>query len=402
MGCQRADEEKMIDLGIIKIAEQGRPRISKKDRFRHLYCLGKTQSGKSTFFLNLIKQELDNAIIVLDPAGSFAESVASLSPKERLIYIDRDRPITINPLRRKATRSEIANQFIEVVNNCVTGTTPSIEITVLMAEIIRNAVNVLKENELEIDYLCDFLNYEHIRDNYRTDKYWEFFDKKDSKGWYVYREKRESALRVASRLSAFILDENLKKFTIGENQFIVDEIVKNKKILCFNLKGFDNDLMLYIGNLVTTAVKAYYMHDATTQSDPLFLYVDEFQNFLSPAFNNMLAECAKFKISVNLSHQTFSQTNPKILNIVLGNAYTKVIFSCGYEEAARMANEFQLKEKDFLDLKSYHAQIRIGNKNHLTRTYPPPEIPPFTPDKHLTPEKVNFLRNAYIPFDQVL
>lgn len=387
----------MINLGIMKIASQGRPRISEKDRFRHLYVLGKTQSGKSTFFLNLIKQELDHAIIVLDPAGSFAEAAASFAPRERLVYIDKDSPITINPLRRKATRSEIANQFIEVVNNCVTGTTPSIEITVLMAEIIRNAVNALKDNELEIDYLCDFLNYEHVRDKYRNDKYWEFFDKKDSKGWYVYREKRESALRVASRLSAFILDENLKKFTVGENQFFVDDIVKHKKILCFNLKGFDGDLMLYIDNLVTTAVKAYYQHDATTESEPLFLYVDEFQNFLSPAFNNMLAECAKFKISVNLSHQTFAQTNPKTLNIVLGNAYTKVIFSCGYEEANRMANEFQLKEKDFLDLKPYHAQIRIGNKNHLVRTFPPPEIEPYTPPKYTPPPKFSFLRDSWIP-----
>ncbi|MDQ5987370.1 MAG: hypothetical protein CSYNP_03110 [Syntrophus sp. SKADARSKE-3] len=391
----------MIDLGIMKTAAQGRPRIKEKDRFRHLYVLGKTQSGKSTFFLNLIKQEIDHAIIVLDPAGSFANSVASLAPKDRLVYVDKDNPLVLNPLRRKASRSEIANHLIEVVNNCVTGTTPSIEITVLMGEIIRNAIRVLKDNELEVDYLCDFLNYEHIRDKYHSDKYWEHFDAKERPGWYKYREKRDSALRVASRLSAFILDDNLKKFTIGDDQFSVKDIVDNKRIVCFDFRGLDNDLMLYLGNLVTTAVKFYYMHDAKYDSPPLFLYADEYHLFMSPAFNNMLAECAKFNISVNLSHHIFKQVNEKTLNMALGNCFTKVIFSCGYEEAARMANEFQLKEKDFLNLLPYHAQIRIGNKNHLVRTYPPPAISEYQPEKQTPLSKFSFLRNSYIPYGKM-
>jgi type IV secretory pathway VirB4 component len=391
----------MIDLGIMKIAEQGRARISEKDRFRHLYVLGKTQTGKSTFFLNLIKQELDHAIIVLDPAGSFANAVASLAPPGRLIYVDKDNPLVLNPLRRKASRSEIANHLIEVVNNCVTGTTPSIEITVLMGEIIRNAIRVLRDNELEIDYLCDFLNYEHIRDSYRNDKYWEHFDAKENRVWYKYREKRESALRVASRLSAFILDDNLRKFTIGDDQFNVKSIIENKQVVCFDFKGLDNDLMLYLGNLITTAVKFYYMQEATTKSDPLFFYVDEFQNFLSPAFNNMLAECAKYKISVNLAHHILKQVSDKTLNMALGNCFTKVVFSCGYDEAQRMANEFQLKEKDFLDLFPYHAQIRIGNKNHLVRTYAPPEITEFKPDKQPPLTKINFLRDSWIPYGKI-
>ena len=385
----------MIELAIMKTALQGRALVKEKDRFRHLYCIGKTQSGKSTFFLNLIKQELDHSLIVLDPPGNFANSVASLAPKDRLVYVDKDHPLVLNPLRRKASRSEIANHLIEVVNNCVTGTTPSIEITVLMGEIIRNAIRVLKDNELEIDYLCDLLNFEHIRDKYRKDKYWEHFDDKDKKGWYVYREKRESAQRVASRLSAFILDDNLKRFTVGADQFDVKKAVEEKLIYCFDFHGLDNDLMLYLGNLITTAVKHYYMKEATTESDPLFLYADEFHLFMSPAFNNMLAECAKYKISVNLSHHILQQVNEKTLNMALGNCFTKVVFSCGYEEAERMAKEFQLKERDFLSLKQYHAQILIGNKPHFVRTFPPPEIPKYTPEEYKTVPKTNYLRDGW-------
>jgi len=381
----------LIELGISLKAINGPAIIEPKDRFRHCYVIGKTQTGKSTYFLNLINQEIEHAHIILDPAGTFADAVATLTPKDRLIYVDKNHPLTINPLRRKATRSEIANQFIEVVNNCVTGSTPSIEMTVLMGEIVRNAIRVLTPEHLEIDYLANFLNYTQYRDFYRDDDYWKHFDDTDKKGWYIHREKRDSAQRVGARLSAFILDENLKRFTIGKNQLDVKEIVDNKKIVCFNLKGFDNDLMLYIGNLITTAVKSYYMHEATTESEPLFLYADEWQNFLSPAFNNMLAECAKFKISVNLSHQTFGQTNPKTLNIVLGNAYAKVAFNCGYEEAEKLSKDFQVSPKEFLNLKRYEALILIGNDTHHVLTFPPPDVNSYQPKP-----AINFLRDEWI------
>lgn len=266
-----------------------------------------------------------------------------------------------------------------------------------MGEIIRNAVRVLKEKHLEIDYLSDFLNLEATRNSYRDDHYWKHFDDKDKKGWYVFREKRESAQRVGSRLSAFILDEDLKKFTIGPNQFDVAEIAANKKIVCFNLHGLDNDLMLYIGNLVTTSVKAYYNHlKLSGDNPPLFLYVDEFQNFLSPAFHNMLAECAKFNISVNLAHQTIRQTSEKTLNIVLGNAYTKVIFNCGGEEAKRFANEFQVKESEFLNLDKYKTVVKIGTKIFHIETPPPPDIQPYQPKP-----PVYFLRDEWIKVPMV-
>jgi len=382
----------MIDLGIPLKASEGLPIVLPKDRFRHLYVVGKTQTGKSTFFLNLIKQELGSgAIIVLDPAGTFASAVAAIAPRDRLVYVDEKHPLIINPLKRNLSRSKVANEFIEVVNNCVTGSTPSVEITVLMAEILRNAIRVLSDKNLNIEYLADFLNYEHIRDQYRGDKYWQHFDRQDDKKWYIYREKRESAQRVASRLSAFFLDENLRQFTIGDNQFDVKAIADEKKIVCFDFRGFDNDLMIYLGNLVTTAVKSYYMHDATTKSPPLFLYVDEFHLFVSPAFNNMLAECAKFNISVNLAHHIFEQVDKKTIDMALGNCHTKVVFNCGYEEADRMAKEFQTKPEAFLNLKEYEAQILIGNKTHHVLAFPPPKTEDYAPEKTF-----NFLRDDWI------
>jgi len=376
----------LIELGISLKATEGLPIVEDKDRFRHTYLIGKTQTGKSTFFLNLIKQEMESgAVIVLDPAGTFAETVASFVSRDRLVYVDKNHPLVINPLDRPLSKSELSNDFIEVINNCITGSTPSIEITVLMAEIIRNAIRAMPDNKRNIEYLADFLNYEHQRKKCADDNYWKHFDDKDNRGWYVYREKRESAQRVASRLSAFYLDESLRRFTIGKNELDIKKIAEDKKIVCFDFKGLDSDLMIYLGNLVSTAVKSYYMREATTNSPPLYFYADEFHNFFSPAFDNMLSECAKFHISVNLSHHSFEQIDKKTLDIALGNCFTKVVFNCGYIEAERMAKEFQKKPEDFLNLKRYEAHALIGNESHHILTFSPPKT---TPRK-----QVNWLRD---------
>ena len=123
----------MRRLGRTLIVSEGLADIGEADRFRHLYCLGATRSGKSTFLLNLISQELDHACIVLDPVGGFAESVAALAPQDRLVYIDKKNPIVINPLDRDGLEwAESAKEFSEVMNACIVASTSSPETTVLM------------------------------------------------------------------------------------------------------------------------------------------------------------------------------------------------------------------------------------------------------------------------------
>ena len=156
----------LIDLGIPLRASDGLPVIEPADRFKHLFVLGSTGSGKTTFFLNLIKEEIGNALIVLDPNGDLAERVAGLAPKDRLIYIDKAHPISLNPLARNhLNKSEKANELIEVVNSAVMALTDDqqMPITVLMAKIIRNAVRVFSDEQMDIEYLGHFLEYEAER-----------------------------------------------------------------------------------------------------------------------------------------------------------------------------------------------------------------------------------------------
>jgi len=390
----------LIDLGIPLTASEGLPVIDSKDRFKHLFLLGSTGSGKTTFFLNLIKNEIDNAIIVLDPNGDLAERVAGRTPPERLLYIDKDHPISLNPLgRTHLNKSEQANELIEVVNSAVMALTKDqqMPITVLMAKIIRNAIRVFEDDQMTMAHLGQFLEYEAERKRL-PDAFWQNFDKKDSKGWYVNREQIESAKRVSARLSLFYEDENIVPFIRGENEFNIPKIVAKKQVVIFNLYGLDDEITAFIGCLVSNSIKSYYLHQATRQSEPLYFYCDEYHLFINSLFSRFLAEARKYNISMNFAGHSLKQVDGKLSSMILASCHVKVALNCGAEDAELLAREIGINPKEIQSLKPYEAYIGIGKKPHKVLTFPQPDIQPYKTEPLLKPQEIDFLIDGWIHF----
>ena len=392
----------MIKLGIPLRFDDGLgyPIVEEKDRFKHLFILGSTGAGKTTYFLNLIKQEIGNGIIVLDPNGDLAERVASLASPEKLIYIDKNHPISLNPLTRPINKSALANEFIETVNTAVNALNPGQQaISVLMAKIIRNAIRVFAPEQMNIQYLGDFLEFDTERKKIR-DKYWMNFDRK-SGSYYLNKEQVESAKRVSARLSLFVEDENLLPFVTGENELDIPRIAKDKNVVVFNLYGFDDEVTAFIGCLVTHQIKSYYMHQATKQSPPLYFYCDEYHLFMSSLFKRFLAEARKYNISVNLAGHNFSQVSKEMAQMVL-SSYVLVCLRANADDIEVVSKQLNIRKNEFYEIGKHEAILGIGNEYHGIHCYPPPDIEPYIPPsrKPVLKEESSlfFLKTGWIEF----
>ncbi len=137
-----------------------------------------------------------------------------------------------------------------------------------MCEVIRNAIRVFSDKQMNIEYLGQFLEYKTERGKI-PDKYWQEFDV-TPRG--QRNEPAESAKRISARLSLFYEDENLRPFIHGRNEFNIPEFVDKKKIGIFNLKGFDDEIIAFIGGLVSNALNSYYLHHDTKGSKSLYFY----------------------------------------------------------------------------------------------------------------------------------
>ena len=354
-----------MKVGIGLKASEGLPVIKLQNRFKHLLCIGSTGTGKTTFFSYLIKNELENACVILDPNGSLTESILPFIPKQRLIYINKKNYISLNPLTRNYLNwSENAKELIQVINAAVKEISPKqVDITALMTRITKNALRVFSKKQLNIEYLMKFLDDKFERQKFNEDHYWKNFDK-------IRGEHIESARRISARLSLYYDDLDLRPFLSGNNDFEINNIVKQKKIVIVNLDGFDDEATAFIGSLITNQIKSYYQHQAKKGGEPLFFYCDEFHLFISQDFGRFLAEGRKYNISINFAGHSFANLDDFFQSTLLA-CHTKIVLNNDYKDANILADALQIKPSEILELKTFRAIARIGNKNHHILLYKP-------------------------------
>ena len=339
-------------------------------------------------------------MVILDPAGTFAPQVASLAPEDRLVYVDRNNPICINPLGRTfLSKAERVTEFCNAINASVKALNPlQFDITPKMKNIIMEATKTFKEKQMRLDYLADFLDdwtvrQKHFRDVLKP-HFWKKYDG-EIKGFSKDgQELRASGSRVTDRIRLITDSEVLQPFMIGKDEFNLFEHAEKRSIICFNLNGMFDDYKRDIGNFVTHALKSYEVY-ATPKAAPLYFYCDEFHLFLNNSFKDFLTACGKNNISISLTHHDHSQIDEAFLKTVLTNCHTKTVLRID-EDTDRMAKVYKNNPEDFSNLGKYEALIRIGSKNHKVLTYHTPA------EAYKSPEKPSFLRDDWFPVKPVM
>jgi len=356
-------------------------RLDIKDRQRHMYAVGQTGTGKSTFLENLALQDMLNGdgFAFVDPHGDTAEKLLAMVPKERtedVIYFcpaEMDYPMGLNlfefndPDQKDFLIQEALNMLYKLYDPQHQGIMgPRYE------SIFRNAALAIMADPnggtfVDIPKLFrdpEFLKQklQYVKDPNVLD-YWQ----KEYPASQRSNEAGEVTSWFVSKFGAFLSNEMMRNI-IGQTKSAFDlrDIMDNKKILLVNLsKGRTGDLnSKLLGMIFVMKFQAAAMSRSNVPEDQrqdFCLYVDEFQNFSTDSFATIMSEARKFHLNLIVANQFTTQLTDEIRDAVFGNIGTIVSFRIGQNDVDSLSRYFQ-PAFDGDDL------LRVPNFNSIVRT----------------------------------
>ncbi len=395
-------------------------RIKKDDRRRHAYIVGMTGTGKSKLMVNMIMQDIQNGegVCYIDPHGEEVEDIASAIPKHRIkdvIYFDpadTERPIGLNMLEAKTIEQKdfAAQEMIQIFYKIVSD--PAM-LGPMFEHYMRNAMLLLmadKENQGTIVEIPRVF----VDDDFRKAKLEKCDDILVKSFWekeYTASQKGSTGADmlsyVISKVGRFIENEMMRN-VIGQpySGFNIREIMDNKKILLVNLSkgkvGEVNSNLL--GLILVSKLQMAAMGRADIpqeQRHDFYLYIDEFQNYVTDSIAVILAEARKYRLNLNMAHQYISQlvknNDASVKEAVFGNVGTMISFRVGVEDTEVLTKQFApvFNEFDLMNIEKYNAYTRLLVNNEPVRPFNMQAFPPVQGDLKTAEIIKNYSRQKY-------
>lgn len=356
-------------------------RLALEDRQRHVYAVGQTGTGKSTFLENLALQDMlmGNGFAFIDPHGDVAEKLLAMVPKERtedVIYFcpaDTDFPLGLNVFEAYTDDEKdfVIQEVLNVLHKLYDPNNQGI-MGPRYDHIFRNAALTIMagpDGGSFIDIPKLFRDKEYVKQKlqYVTDTNVLDFWQKEMPQAQRSNEFGEVVSWFVSKFGAF-LSNSMMRNIIGQTKssFNLRDIMDNKKILIVNLsKGRTGDLnSKLLGMIFVMKFQAAAMSRASIPEEErvdFCLYVDEFQNFSTDSFATIMSEARKYRLNLIVANQFTTQLTEEIRDAVFGNIGTTVAFRIGQNDVDVLSRYFQpLFDADDL--------LRIPNRNTIVRT----------------------------------
>jgi len=349
--------------------------IKMDDRRRHMYVIGKTGMGKTNLLENLAIQDIQkgHGIAFIDPHGDTAEKLIKAIPANRIndvIYFnpaDQDYPIAFNVMEKVSPeyRHLVASGLVGVFKKIWADSWgPRLEY------ILRNAILALLEYPgstlLGVTRILVDKSYRERVVEKVTDPVVRSFWVDEFTKWND-RTLQEVISPIQNKVGQF-LSSALIRNIVGQttSSFDVREIMDDRKILIMNLSkgclGEDNSALL--GAMMITKIQLAAMGRVDipeeTRAD-YYLYVDEFQNFATESFANILSEARKYRLNLILANQYVTQIDEKVRDAIFGNAGSIVSFRVGAMDAEFLEKEFEpvFMMNDIVNLPKYQVYLKL-------------------------------------------
>jgi len=359
--------------------------IKPEDRLRHMYVIGQTGTGKSGFMSGMMIRDmkLGHGCGYIDPHGTDAEKILAQVPPERVEDVvifdpsDLDRPVGLNmlefsnPAQRTLVTNEMLNIFDTLYNLKTTGG-PMFE------QYFRYAIMLLTEDVESGSTLMEIPKI-FADDGYRNYKLSKCTDQEVIDFWRKQAEQATGDVGlknvtpyVVSKLAPFLTNQYVRPIIAQQVSSVnFRQIMDEGKILIVKLtKGRIGDLnasllgMIIIGKLLIAALEREGTDEKSR--NPFYLYIDEFQNYLTDGIMTILAEARKYRLSLTMGHQFIGQLtreggNTKIRDAVFGNVGNKAIFRVGEDDAAFLKKVIGegFEELDLQQIENFNFYLKM-------------------------------------------
>jgi CxxC-x17-CxxC domain-containing protein len=345
------------------------------DRRRHMYLIGKTGMGKSTILENMIVEDIRSGkgVMVVDPHGDLAEKIIDYIPTNRIndvIYFnpaDMDYPIAFNVVEQVEPhlRHLVASGLIGVFKKLWADSWgPRLEY------ILRNAILAVLDYPgstlLAITRMLSDKNFRKKVIEKVQDPVVKSFWVNEFSG-YANNFASEAVSPIQNKVGQF-LSSALIRNIVGQVKSSIDlrEVMDSGKILILNLSkgriGEDNSALL--GSMMITKIQLAAMSRVDIlekDRHDFYLYIDEFQNFTTESFANILSEARKYRLNLIMAHQYIEQLGEIVKPAVFGNVGSMIVFRVGATDAEELVKEFTpvFTEEDLVNLPKYEFYIKL-------------------------------------------
>ncbi len=363
--------------------------MAREDRRRHTYILGRTGGGKSVLLANMALQDIKNGegVCVVDPHGDLVQDILERAPKERAEDIivfepfDMDRPIGLNMLEVDSEEQKdfAVQEMISIFYKLVTD--PAM-LGPMFEHNMRNAMLTLMADEEHPGTITDipriFTDTEFQR--YKVEKLKDpvvrlFWEKEMAKTSDFH--KSEMLGYLISKVGRFVENAMMRNI-VGQSKsgFNFRKVMDEGKVLLVNLsKGRTGEINAkLLGLIFVSKIQMAAMSRADVPEDKrkdFYLYVDEFQNFITDAFSSILSEARKYRLNLIIAHQYLGQLEQQagaqgaaskdLRDAVFGNAGTLITFRTGAEDAEFLAKEFSptFNQFDLVNIDRFNTYLKL-------------------------------------------
>ncbi|MDN5101576.1 type IV secretion system DNA-binding domain-containing protein [Aliarcobacter butzleri] len=348
--------------------------INPSSRQTHTLVNGETGSGKTELLKTLILSDIqkeDSSVIVFDPHGDMSYELSKIVAEERLVYIDFEHyqsyTTTINLFQVDAS-SDNLYQIQRTIISLLKEISNDENFSPAMVDILENTIPVLLEKKdssfLELYRFMDDNNNKDLialgknhSDTLISDFFNNSFGKIDN----------STKAGIGRRIRTIISNPVLRNFLNGKNTLNLEKLMNtSKKVIIFRLpKYILKDSHIFVSRLLLAYIQNIAMKRAKMPDNirpKTNLYIDEFQNFITPSIKEILTESRKYGLYLTFANQTVSQvTNATLRDIILSNTNVKILGKSNRKTLEEFEKSMDIKLDGAKNLVTGEFFIKSGN-----------------------------------------